>query len=174
MSPRDTLIQRLRDKMMRMRAAFDRFDDNTAEAEMVGPKWNVRDLAGHMAFWTGEGADRLVEIAARSAAWASRRPPTGADGSLDETAENKAIEAALPPYDIEAINENVFRKNRRMSFVMLLAQLRAAEERFLERLARIDPQHFTGQTPLRRWIDIHLEHYDHHWRGLKAAAERQR
>jgi hypothetical protein len=145
MDVRDALVQRLTDRFLRFRTVFERFDDATAMRERVGAKWNVRDLAGHMFYWTGEAARRLPEIAAGGKA---------------------------PAYDLDRINDEVFRRNRRMSFVMLLPQLRAAEEGLLEAVRRLPPAGLLD-SPARAWIDLAvLEHYDHHWPGLKGAAAR--
>lgn len=145
MNVRDAILQRTTDRIMRMRAALERFDDASAEREKIGPKWNVRDLIGHFVYWTDEGAKQIPELAAGR---------------------------ALPAYDLERINDDVFKKNRRMSFVMLLPQLRAAEERLLAAIRTAPPDQLID-TPLREWIDgAGSEHYDHHWPGLKAAAER--
>ncbi len=141
----DAILQRTNDRIMRMRAALERFDDASAEREKVGPKWNVRDLAGHFVHWTGEAARRIPEIIA---------------GKPEEK------------YDMERINDEVYKKNRRMSFVMLLPQLRAAEERLLTAIRTAPPDQLID-TPLREWIDVAGgDHYDHHWPGLKAAMER--
>ncbi len=161
----DALLQRFRDKIMRFRTALDRFNNDTAETEKVGPNWNVRDLVGHLVYWTTEGADRLPEIAKASVGWVELD---------DDEANTRAAMAALPVYDIERINADVFKKYRRMSYVMLLPQLRAAEEKFLSALSRVEPKLLVGETPVRMWINIYLEHYDHHWTGLKAAMERLR
>lgn len=159
----DAILQRFRDRIMRMRTALDRFNDDSAEREKIGPKWNVRDLVGHYLFWTTEAVDRLPEVSKASA---------GFKQTDDEAANAKAIETLMPPYDLDRVNDEVYRKYRRMSFVMLLPQLRAAEERLLQHLARVDAKQLVGDTPLRTWIDIHLEHYDKHWPGLKAAVDR--
>lgn len=159
----EAILQRFRDRMMRMRAALDRFSDESAEREKVGPKWNVRDLLGHYLFWTTEAAERLPEITRASVGF---KP-------LDDDADNaKQVERLLPPYDLDRVNDDVYKKYRRMSFVMLLPQLRAAEERLLQVLARVDPKQLVGETPLRTWVDIHLDHYEKHWPGLKAATDR--
>ncbi len=160
----DALLQRFRDKIMRSRAAFDRFNNDTAETEKVGPRWNVRDLAGHFVFWMNEAADRLPEITKASVGWVELD---------DDEANTRAAEAKLPGYDLDRVNEEVFKKYRRMSFVMLIPQLRTAEEKFLAALGRAEPKLLVGETPLRLWINIHLEHYDKHWAGLKGALERQ-
>lgn len=145
MNVREALIQRANERFMRMRQAFDRFDDVAAEREMVGPKWNVRDLAGHLLHWTTEGADRLPEIAA---------------------------DKPEPKYELDRINDEIFRKYRRMSFVMLLPQLRSAEDRFLAAVKKIDDSMLID-SPIREWIDgVSIDHYDHHWAGLKAAVAR--
>jgi hypothetical protein len=145
MNVQEALLQRARERFMRMLQAFDRFDDGTAESEMVGPKWNVRDLAGHLLFWTTEGAERLPEIAAGKPA---------------------------PDYQMERVNDETFRKYRRMSFVMLLPQLRAAEDRFIAAVRKIDTA-LLIDSPAREWIDgVSIDHYDHHWPGLKAAVAR--
>jgi hypothetical protein len=145
MNVRDAILQRTTDRIMRMRQALERFDDASAEREKVGAKWNVRDLVGHFVYWTDEGARRIPELAAGK---------------------------ALPTYDLERINDDVYQKNKRMSFVMLLPQLRAAEERLLAAIRAAPPDQLID-TPLREWIDgAGSEHYDHHWAGLKAAAER--
>ncbi len=159
----DAILQRFRDRITRMRAVLDRFNDEAAERETVGPKWNVRDLVGHYLFWTTEAVERLPDIAKASAGFT----PTD-----DDTANAETIGRLLPPYDLDRVNDEVYRKYRRMSFVMLLPQLRAAEERLLQAVARLDPRQLVGETPLRTWIDIHLDHYEKHWAGLKAAADR--
>lgn len=130
---------------MRMRAALDRFDDTSAERELVGPNWNVRDLVGHFIHWDTEAAARMPEIA-------SGRP--------------------TPSYDFVRVNEEVFRKYRRMSYVMLLPQLRAAEEKLLTTLRGVKPE-LLIDSPVRTWIDeAAIEHYDHHWPGLQSAMRR--
>jgi len=145
MNVRDALEQRLRNKIIRMRDALERFNDESAERERVGPNWNVRDLAGHFVHWTREGAEQVERLAGG---------------------------AQLPNYDLEKINADVYRKNRRMSYVMLLPQLRAAEEALLAAIRHANPQMLVDDTPLREWIDIQIGHYDHHWPGLKQAADR--
>ena len=145
MNVRDAIEQRFRTRMMRMREALERFDDASAEREKVGPNWNVRDLAGHYVFWTNEAAERIGSIAKG---------------------------AAVPDYDLDKVNAEVYRTWRRMSFVMLLPQLRAAEEKLLTRVRGIDPSTLIDDTPIRTWLDIHLDHYDHHWPSLKAVADR--
>lgn len=146
MDVRSAILQRINDRFMRFRAAFERFNDESAEREMVGPAWNVRDLAGHLAHWTAEAAVRIPELAA------------GKPGIT---------------YDFDKVNAEVYRKNRRMSFVMLVPQLRAAEDRLLAELKSVPESHFIGETPVREWIDEGvIGHYDHHWPGLKSAADR--
>lgn len=145
MNVKEALIQRAGERFMRFRHAFDRFDDAAAEREMVGPTWNVRDLAGHLLHWTSEGAEWVPQIASGKRA---------------------------PDYDLNRINAEVFRKYRRMSFVMILPQLRAAEERFVSAVKKADEK-LMIDSPLREWIDgVTIDHYDHHWPGLKAAVAR--
>jgi len=145
MDIRSAIIQRITDRFMRFRAAFDRFDDASAEREKVGPNWNVRDLAAHLAHWTAASANRIPELSHGA-------PPNS--------------------YDFEKINDNVYRKNRRMSFVMLLPQLRQAEENVLAALRTVRENQLLGDTPVREHIDKCLiDHYDHHWPGLRAACE---
>jgi len=147
MNVRDAIIQRVTQRIMKMRTAFERFDNDTAEREMVGPKWNVRDLAGHMAHWADFSVGRLRSLGRG--------------------------EAVTSLGNFDAINDEVYRKNRRMSYVMLLPQLRSAEERVLQVLGAVDPQHLIGETPLREYVDAALiEHYDHHGRALDAAVRR--
>ncbi|HUN81070.1 MAG TPA: hypothetical protein VMV81_06115, partial [Phycisphaerae bacterium] len=108
-------------------------------------RWNVRDLAGHLAYWTE---------------WAGRRVPELARG------------LAMEKLDLNKINDEVYRKNRRMSFVMLLPQLRTAEDAALAAIGRI-PGDQLIEGAARECIDFALiEHYDKHWPGLKAAVER--
>ncbi len=145
MNVRDAIEQRLRTRIVRMRTAFDQFNDVAAERERVGPNWNVRDLAGHFVFWTAEGATQIERL------------------SRGET---------LPAYDLEKINADVYRRNRRMSFVMLLPQLRTADEALLAAIRKCKPDMLIGETPLRTWIDTLADHYDHHWPSLKAATDR--
>ncbi len=144
MEVRDALIERLTKRIARMRQALDRFDDAAAEREAVGPNWNVRDLVGHMAFWSDEAATRIQELSAGGA-------------SKD--------------YDIKTVNAEVYRKNRNMSFVMLRPQLRAAEDRLLAAIQSA-PAKMMLDSPVREWIDQKNKHYDHHWPGLRAAMER--
>jgi len=145
MDVRSALTQRVQQRILRMRTTFERFDDPTAEREPVGPNWNVRDLAGHMAFWADQAADRIANLAR---------------GAPDET------------YDVDRVNDAVYRKNRRMSFVMLLPQLRDAEQRLLDAI-RHAPADMLIDSPVRDWIDqAGIRHYDHHWPGLSNAATR--
>lgn len=146
MDVRDALLQRIRQRMMRTRAAFDRFDDSSAEREMVGPRWNVRDLAGHLLFWADEAARQIPRLVA------------GGD---------------WPRYDRDRLNEDTYRKYRRMSFVMLRPRLREAEEHFLRAVAAVAPPGLSPDAPLRELIDdVGMTHYDHHWPGLHAAMGR--
>lgn len=145
MDIRSSLAQRVNQRFIKARAAFDRFNDLSAERERVGPNWNVRDLAGHLAHWTAEAAAQLPSIAAGS---------------------------PMPQYDLDAVNDEVFRRNRRMSFVMLLPQLRSAEDAFLAALQRVNPQ-LLVDSPAREWIDFTtVDHYDKHLPGLLDAAAR--
>jgi hypothetical protein len=146
MDVRDALLQRIRQRIMRLRQAFERFGNDAAEREMVGPRWNVRDLAGHLLFWADEGARQLPRMAAGE---------------------------ALPDYDFNRVNEETYRKYRRMSFVMLRPPLREAEERFLRAVAAVPPLLLRNETPVREAIDAFgLDHYEHHWPGLRAASQR--
>jgi hypothetical protein len=142
MNVRDALVKRLTDRIVRMRTAFEQFDDATAERAMVGPKYNVRDLVGHFVFWNQEAAQQL--------------------GALMKGGKPKG-------YDLDRVNEDVHRKYRRMSHVMLLPQLRAADERLVEVLRQVKPEVLIGDTPVRDWVDTILSHYDDHWPGIKAA-----
>ena len=149
MNVRDAIIQRVTQRIMKMRTAFERFDNDAAEREMVGPKWNVRDLAGHMAYWAEYSVDRMKR-----------------------KARNETL-APLTDRDIQAMNDETFRKNRRMSYVMLLPQLRSAEERVLQVLSAVDPAQLVGDTPLREFVNEALiEHYDHHAKALAEAVAR--
>ncbi len=142
MNVRDALVKRLTDRVVRMRTAFEQFDDAAAERAKVGSKYNVRDLAGHFVFWNQEMAQQLVVL----------------------------MKGGKPKnYDINRTNEDVYRKYRRMSHVMLLPQLRATDERLLEVLRQVKPESLIGETPIRDWVDTILTHYDDHWPGLKAA-----
>ncbi len=146
MDVREALRQRVNQRMMRMRSALERFDDGSAERELVGPRWNVRDLVGHFVFWVGEGAAQIPRLAAG---------------------------ASPPQYDADRLNEEVYRRYRRMSFVMLCPQLRGAEDRFLAALSGVAASALVGDTALRGWVDrVGIDHYDHHWPGLAAAARR--
>lgn len=146
MDVRDALVQRISKRMTKMREVLERFTDRTAERYLVNDDWNVRDLVAHLAHWTGEGADQISLLAAGK---------------------------PKKDYDIEGINETVFKKNRRMSFVMLLPQLRAAEERFLTAVRSVNPELLVDETPVRQWIDdVGIKHYDAHWRGLEEVLER--
>ncbi len=142
MNVRDALVKRLTDRIVRMRTAFEQFDDAAAEGAKVGPKYNVRDLAGHFVFWNQEMAQQLVVLM---------------KGGKQKD------------YDIDRVNEDVYRKYRRMSHVMLLPQLRAADERLIVVLRQVKPEVLIGETPIREWVDTILTHYDDHWPGLKAA-----
>jgi len=145
MNVRDAIIQRLNQRIMKMRTAFERFDNDAAEREKVGPTWNVRDLAGHMTMWAEYSVDRL---------------------------KKKARGEALTPLtqaDIERMNDEAYRKNRRMSYVMILPQLRAAEERVMQVLNAVEPSQLLGDAPVREYVNEFMEHYDHHQKGLSAA-----
>ena len=145
MQVRDAILQRLTDRMMRMRVVLEKFDDTGAEACKVGSKWNVRDLVGHFVFWDVEVAARLGEIAAGKPA---------------------------PKYDFDKVNAEVYQKYRRMSYVMLLPQLRAAEERLIAAVRAV-PDKLLIDSPAREWIDdAAIGHYDHHWPSLAAVATR--
>lgn len=127
-----------------MRESLGLFDDATAEQEKVGPNWNVRDLVGHVAYWTGEAASRITQLARG---------------------------AASKEYDVEKINTEVFNKNRRMRFVMLVPQLRSAEEQMV-RAVRSVPPSLLIDSEVREWVDLAIAHYDHHWTGLSEAVDR--
>ncbi len=143
MNVRDALVKRLTDRIVRMRTALERFDDAAAERQKVGPKYNVRDLTGHFVFWNQEVAQQLVTLMR---------------GGTSKT------------YDVDRVNEDVYRKYRQMSHVMLLPQLRDADEHLLEVLRQVKPEALIGETPMRDWVDTILAHYDGHWPGLKAAS----
>ena len=146
MDVRDALLQRINQRIMRAREAFDRFDDASAEREMVGLKWNVRDLAGHLLFWANEGTKQI--------------PALTAGGEL-------------PDYDLDGINEKTCQKNRRMSFVVLRQQLREAEERLLRAVSSVPPHLLRNETPVRQAVDgFAIAHYEHHWPGLRTAVAR--
>jgi len=146
MNVRDALLQRIQSRMVRTRTALERFDDVTAVRMLLGLRWNVRDLVGHLAYWTSEGADEIPRLAA--------------GGKKKD-------------YDIDRINEEVFQANRRMSFVMILPQLREAEERFLAAVKSVEPKLLADDTPVRQWIDgVGIDHYDAHKQDLQAAVER--
>jgi hypothetical protein len=142
---RDTILQRLTDRIMRVRVVLEKFDDAGAERCRVGPKWNVRDLVGHFVYWDVEVAARLGEIAAGKPA---------------------------PKYDFNKVNEEVYQKYRRMSYVMLLPQLRAAEEGLIAAVRAV-PEKLLIDSPARDWIDdAAIAHYDHHWPSLRDVADR--
>ncbi len=147
MDVRDALAQRISKRMTKMREALERFTDRSAERYLVNDLWNVRDLVAHFIFWTGEGADQIPLLAAGK---------------------------PKKDYDIDGINETLLKKNRRMSFVMLLPELRAAEDRFLAAVRSVDPELLIDdETPVRRWIeDVGIEHYDTHWRSLEEVLDR--
>lgn len=148
MNVRDAIIQRVNQRIMMMRADFERFDNDAAEREKVGPKWNVRDLAGHMAMWAEYSVDRL---------------------------KKKARGEKLTPLtqaDIDRMNDETYRKNRRMSYVMLLPQLRAAEERVVQVISAVDPTQLIGETPVREYVNEFIEHYDYHGKALEAVVKR--
>jgi hypothetical protein len=144
MDVRDAMIQRLFDRMMRMRGALERFDDASAERVRVGPRWNVRDLAGHFVFWDDEAVRQMLEML-------RGRP--------------------RPTYDFDKVNDAVYHRYRRMSFVMLLPQLRAAEERLVHAVRGVDSA-LLVDSPVRDWIDAAgADHYDDHWPSLKKAVD---
>lgn len=146
MDARDMLLQRLTRKITRMREALDEFDDTTAERMLVNDDWNVRDLVGHMTFWADEAVAEIPRVAK--------------GGTIKD-------------YDIDRINDEVFRKNKRMSFVMLRPQLRDAEDKLINALRALSGDVVVDdEAPARRWLDVMLEHYDHHWPGLEEAVRR--
>lgn len=148
MNVRDAIIQRVNQRIMKMRTALEQFDNEAAEREKVGPKWNVRDLAGHMTMWAEYSVDRLKK-----------------------KARGEKL-APLTQADIDRMNDEAYRKNRRMSYVMLLPQLRAAEERVLQVIGAVEPQQLIGETPVREYVNEFIEHYDHHQKGLADAVAR--
>ena len=145
MDVREALLQRVQKRMVRTRETLERFDDRTAERFQVSDAWNVRDLVAHLAYWTNEGANRIPKLAAGG--------------------KSKQI-------DIERTNDEVYHKNRRMSFVMLAQQLRDAERRFIDAVRNVDSQQLIGETEVREWIDECIKHYDYHRPGLKEAVKR--
>ena len=145
MDVREALLQRVQKRIVRTREMLDRFDDRTAERFQVSDTWNVRDLVGHLAHWTDVGANRI---------------PTLAVGGQSKQ------------YDLDQANDEVYRKNRRMSFVMLVPQLRDAERRFIEAVRNVDSQQLLAETEVREWIETCIEHYDYHRPGLKEAVGR--
>ena len=145
MDVRSVLLQKIQKRISRAREALARFDDTTAERMLVSDDWNVRDLVAHLAHWTGEAARRIPEVA-----------------SGDESKS----------YDIERINAEVYRKNKRMSFVMLLPQLRRAEEALLEAIRSAPPEQLVGENGVREWVDTCIAHYDHNWPGLSEDVDR--
>lgn len=174
MDIRSAIIQRITERFMRLRAAFERFDDEAAEREKVGPKWNVRDLAGHLAYWTAEAA-REIEAQKRDAL--SQSHSRGRLGHTDdhsrEPGQAFARQGEARLSHIDKVNDEVYRKNRRMSFVMLRPKLREAEENLLTALRAVPAESLVGETPVRQLIDeAVVGHYDHHWPGLKAAVAR--
>ncbi len=144
MDVRDALVQRLTKRVARMRETLDRFDDASSERERVGPNWNVRDLVGHFAYWSGEAATRITDLA--------RGAPS-------------------KDYEVDRINDEVFRKYRRMRYVMIVPQLRSAEEQLL-RAVRAVPSSMLIESEVREWVDAAIAHYDHHWDGLSNALKR--
>ena len=142
MNVTEAILQRWTQRVTRMRSALERLDDAGAEAAKVGPRWNVRDLVGHFVYWNAEAAARMPELA------------SGKD---------------RPRYDLDQINEEVYRKYRRMSYVMLLPQLRASEQQVTAAIRAVPPA-LLIDSPVRSWIDDALmDHYDHHWPGLRDA-----
>ena len=145
MDARDALMQRLTSRMVRMREALDRFNDMTAERMLVNDDWNVRDLVGHFVFWAGELAEQIPLLAA------GRKPKN---------------------YDVDKLNDETYRKNRRMSFVMLSSQLRAAEDRVLAAVRAVDMNLLMDDTPVRQAIEqMGIQHYETHWPGLHEAIQ---
>lgn len=145
MNIREAMTQNIMSRVLRMRSVLERFDDAAAERQMVGPNWNVRDLVGHFTYWNREAAERIPEIAAGE----PRRK-----------------------YDLDRINDEVFRRYRRMSFVMLAPQLRAAEELVIAAVRAVS-ETLLIDSPARKWIDeAVIEHYDHHWPGIETAGRR--
>jgi hypothetical protein len=145
MDARDALLQRITSRMVRMREALERFNEITAERMLVGPNWNVRDLVGHFAHWVDEAAGQV---------------PLLAGG------------AAPKEYDVDRINDEVYRANRRMSFVMLLPRLRAAEECLLAAVRAVKPELLVGETSVRQAIEqAVIQHCDAHWPDLREAVE---
>ncbi len=60
-----------------------------------------------------------------------------------------------------------------MSFVMMVPRLRDAEEKLLGVIRSLSNDTvIDNEAPARRWIDVMLEHYDHHWPQLEEAVHR--
>lgn len=146
MDVREALLQRILRRILRMRTALEQFDNESAEREGVGLHWNVRDLVGHFIHWGDEGSKQAPHLAS--------------GGKKTE-------------YDLDRVNDEIYRKYKQVSFAMLLPQLREAEERFLAAVRAVDPKLLVGETAVRTWIDdVGIEHYDKHWPGLDEAARR--
>ncbi|MFH1420143.1 MAG: maleylpyruvate isomerase N-terminal domain-containing protein [Planctomycetota bacterium] len=143
MNARDALLQRITKRMVHTRELLEEFDDRSAELKRVNTAWNVRDLVAHLAYWTDEGAKQI--------------PVLAAGGKKRD-------------YDIERINDEVFNKNKRMPFLMLLPRLRAAEDGFLAAVRAVEPKLLADDTPVRQWVEgIGVEHYDAHRQSLEEA-----
>lgn len=143
MDAREALLQRIVQRIARAREAFDQFNDVAAERLLVNDTWNVRDLAGHLAYWMDEAAERI---------------------------EKHAGETARSGRDLDRINDEVYRKNKRMSYVMLLPKLRAAEERFLSAVRAVPVSQLLDDAPLRDAIEeAGIRHYNYHLPALEEA-----
>jgi hypothetical protein len=148
MDARDAILQRITSRMVRMREALDHFNDMTAERMLVGDNWNVRDLVGHFVFWVNEAAEQIPLLAAGG------KPKS---------------------YNVDRVNDETYRRNRRMSFVMLWGQLRASEERLLAAVRAVNMKLLMDDSPVRQVIeDIGFKHYETHWPGLREAVEELR
>jgi hypothetical protein len=145
MDVRDALLQKMASRMVRMREVLEHFNDMTAERKFVGENWTVRDLVGHFVFWVNEGVEQIPRLAAGG------KPKD---------------------YALDRVNEEIYRKNRRMSFVMLWGQLRAVEEHLQAVVRTVDLKQLQDDTPTRQAIQrFGIQHYDVHWQGLREALE---
>ncbi len=143
MDAKDALLQRITKRMVHTRELLEEFDDRSAELKMINTMWNVRDLVAHLTFWVEEGANQVPVLA------------TG---------------GKLPDYDIDRLNDEVFHRNKRMSFVMLTPKLRAAEDAFLAAVRAVAPSLLVGDTLVREIVEtIGVTHYDAHLRSLEEA-----
>jgi len=141
-------------------SAVDSFSDVELEQPGVVEDWSVKDLLGHIAFWTQEAARNLPLIATGKAEEV-RRPAS--QGDVDEWNEREQrLRQGRPLYDV--------REEWLESFQRAMQALAAFPSEKLQ-------EEFEGRTVLELFAEDTYDHYREHraqlvgWRQELATTE---